>query len=138
VKTEFFLAVPPKATARNRCGCRGKYPISYPADSYKKWLAVALPKLQELAPDLSEEVRAAPVAVTVEAIAQRPKTTKRFFPRGDNDNYEKGLWDAMTKVGAWWNDDDQIFDNRTIKRWTEDGEEPGYRVRLEYDLERKL
>lgn len=132
---EFFLSVPTKATARSRCGVRAKrWPYAYTAPSYRKWLEEALPALRKLAPDppLPEEVLEKDVAITVEVRVKRPKTTKRIRPGGDNDNYEKGLWDAMTKVGGWWRDDEQIVENTTIKRWAEAGETPGYKVWVSY------
>lgn len=129
---EFFLPVAPKATERARAVCRGRFPQMYPAPGYQQWLSLALPALESLKPALDAATRGLPVAIDVEVIAQRPKTTKRTYPRGDGDNYEKGLWDAMTKVGGWWYDDDQIVENRTRKRFTNDGEEPGYRVRVEF------
>lgn len=132
----FTLAVAPKAAARSRCGCRGgkgrSFPYAYTAPPYRSWLEEALPQLKKLAPDLPEEVRERDVSITVEVAVQKPKTTKKVRPAGDNDNYEKGLWDAMTKIGAWWKDDDQIVVNQTSKRWAYPGEEPGYRVTVRF------
>lgn len=44
----------------------------------------------------------------------RPRTTKKLWPRGDTDNYEKGVWDAITNWQIW-GDDDQIVINHTRK-----------------------
>lgn len=127
----FFLAVKPKAAARTNVACRGRFPTVYTAPGYRKWLDEAVPLLKELAPDFSPEERQRDVRIDTEVVVRRPKKTKKVRPRGDLDNYEKGLWDAMTKVGAWWKDDDQIVENRTTKRWTEGNEEAeGYRVRV--------
>lgn len=41
---------------------------------------------------------------------------------GDNDNIEKGIWDAITKSGAVWLDDTQVVENMTAKRYAEPGE----------------
>lgn len=129
----FTLAVAPKAAARSRCGCRGgKFPYAYTSPGYRSWLEEALPQLTKLAPDLSDEVRERDVVISVEVAVKKPKTTKRVRPAGDNDNYEKGLWDAMTKVGAWWKDDIQIVSNTTTKRWAYPGETPGYRVTVRF------
>lgn len=50
----------------------------------------------------------------------------------DNDNVEKGLWDAITKTGKWWNDDNQIVENHTTKRWAAEGEAEGYDVTITF------
>lgn len=47
----------------------------------------------------------------------RPRTTKKLWPKGDNDNYEKACWDGLN--GVAWADDDQIVINRTVKAFTE-------------------
>jgi Holliday junction resolvase RusA-like endonuclease len=104
----------------------------YPAPGYQTWLSETLPALEALKPRIPADIRDRDVAIDIEVLVKRPKTTKRSRPRGDNDNYEKGVWDAMTKVGGWWFDDDQVVENRTRKRFTTEGEEPGYRVRVEF------
>lgn len=128
----FRLAVPPRAAARTRATCRGKFAQVYTDPGYRAWLDAAIPQLELLAPDLSDEVRGLDVSVDLEVIVAKPKTTKRVRPGGDNDNYEKGVWDAMTKVGRWWHDDEQIVVNRTWKRWAYPGEEPGYSVKVTF------
>ena len=130
----FFLAVTPKAAARTNVTCRGSgkraFPTVYTAPGYRSWLDEALPKLKELAPTMPPEVQARDVRIVTEVIVRKPKATKRLRPGGDNDNYEKGVWDAMTKVGAWWNDDEQIVENTTIKRWAKPEEPEGYHVQV--------
>lgn len=128
----FFLPVVPKAAARTNCTCRGRFPSVYTAPGYRAWLDEAVPKLKTLAPDFPLEVRERDISISVEVIVAKPKTTKRRRPGGDSDNYEKGVWDAMTKVGAWWVDDSQITHNETWKRWTYPGETEGYRIRVKF------
>ncbi len=128
----FFLAITPKAAARTNCTCRGRFPTVYTAPGYRAWLDEAIPLLKELAPDLPESVRALPVHIDVVAIFPRPKSTKLSAPRGDNDNVEKGLWDAMTKVAGWWLDDTQIVHNTTWKRWSYPEEKAGYQVTVKF------
>jgi Holliday junction resolvase RusA-like endonuclease len=57
--------------------------------------------------------------VTIICVITKPKTTKRSNPRGDVDNYAKGILDAMTKKG-YWNDDDQIVSLEIVKKFTVD------------------
>lgn len=132
IEHDFFLAVAPKAAARTRATCRGKFAQVYTAPAYRAWLDEALPELKALAPSLSPEVRSRDVRITIEVRVAKPKQTKRVRPGGDSDNYEKGLWDAMTKVGAWWEDDEQIVENHTTKRWAAPDEQPGYAVNVQF------
>lgn len=60
----------------------------------------------------------------VEVIVAKPKTTKLSLPRGDVDNYVKGVLDAGTKAGIW-GDDVAIELLLARKRFTVPGEEPG-------------
>lgn len=57
-----------------------------------------------------------PIQVETLLFVARPKTTKKLWPKGDNDNYEKGVWDALN--GHAWEDDDQIVLNTTVKLFT--------------------
>jgi Holliday junction resolvase RusA-like endonuclease len=132
----FFLAVTPKAAARTNVTCRGSgkraFPTVYTAPGYRAWLDEALPKLKALAPDLPDEVRQRDVRIDIEVLVRKPKSTKRLRPGGDSDNYEKGVWDAMTKAKGWWVDDEQIVENRTIKRWAKPEEPEGYYVQVTF------
>lgn len=132
IEHRFWLAVPPRAAARTRATCRGRFAQVYTDPGYRAWLDEALPLLREVAPEYPDEVRKLPVRITIDVLVRKPKTTKRQQPAGDNDNYEKGVWDAMTKVGAWWVDDTQIVENRTVKRWAGDDQPDGYQVTVQF------
>lgn len=73
-----------------------------------------------------------PVRVSMIVAVEKPKTTKLAYPRGDQDNYEKGIYDAITQSGAWWNDDNQIVKGVFEKRWAEPGEAEGYYIQIEF------
>ena len=133
MRHKLFLPVPTKASARTRATCRGRFAQVYTDPGYRKWLEEVVPLLKSERPDLTDEAKSADIMVALEVIIQRPKTTKRVRPGGDNDNYEKGIWDALTKAG-WWNDDEQVVENRTLKRWTREGETPGYRLTIDYRI----
>lgn len=51
--------------------------------------------------------------VDLQLWVKRPKKTARLWPLGDNDNYEKAVWDCLTKRA--WDNDDAIILNRTYK-----------------------
>jgi len=129
---DFFLPVAPRAAERTRATCRGKFAQVYTSPGYREWLDKAVPLLKAADPMLPPNVRKLPVRIEIEVRIKRPKSTKRQQPAGDNDNYEKGVWDAMTKAGGWWVDDTQIVENRTVKRWTNGDEPEGYQVHVEF------
>ena len=74
------------------------------------------------------------MAVLTEVVVPKPKTTKRKWPVGDNDNFEKATWDAVTSSERFWSDDDQIVFNCTWKRFAGKHETPGTRLYV-YALE---
>jgi len=56
------------------------------------------------------------------------KTVKTPWPKGDIDNYEKAIWDIITKGGHIWKDDVQVCLSSTNKRFTEGEEKPHAQV----------
>lgn len=96
---------------------------TYYTKTYKAWIAAA-----EKAIPQSRDPLTGPLTISVEFVVQRPKTSKRAYPKGDIDNYEKAVYDMLTKRG-YWHDDDQLVTTSTVtKRFTEPGEEPGFTV----------
>lgn len=129
----FFLPIQPRATQRNQCGCRaGRFPYSYLHPTYRAWKDEAVKLLAEIPRD-PEWFADGPLEVSLEVIIAKPKTTKRAFPRGDRDNYEKGIFDAITQAGGWWSDDDQIVSGPFRKRWAAPGEPEGYLITIKED-----
>lgn len=129
---DFFMEMKPRAAARTRCTCRGKFPSVYTEPKYREWLTEAVKILKGMDPLLPPEVRAWPVRINIEVAIKKAKTSKLVQPLGDNDNYEKGVWDAMTKADAFWLDDKQIVENQTTKRWAKENESEGYYVHVEF------
>jgi Holliday junction resolvase RusA-like endonuclease len=60
-----------------------------------------------------------PLVVRVDVAKARPKKTILPAPRGDVDNFVKGVLDACTKTGRFWEDDTQIVALFVTKRWGE-------------------
>lgn len=117
------LPVNPVPTPRPRVSKWGTY---YPK-TYKDWLKAVESHLKRgdlgLEPD-------AELLVVIEQVGKKPKTTKRLFPRGDVDNHAKGPMDVITRVGGYWDDDDQITHLMVTKRYAEPGEEPHTHVEI--------
>lgn len=68
--------------------------------------------------------------VTVEFVCHKPKTTKLTDPKGDIDNYQKSILDAVTKKG-YWGDDVQVVMINAIKRFAVDSEIPHTHIVIE-------
>lgn len=58
-----------------------------------------------------------PVVILIEIVCTKPKTGKLLHPRGDVDNYVKGIMDVMTKSDRFWNDDVQVVALYAYKRY---------------------
>jgi Holliday junction resolvase RusA-like endonuclease len=121
-RQEIWIPINPVPASRPRVSKWGTY---YGA-TYDRWRkdahrALAFLELEPVSGKLS---------VHCEFIVQRPKTTKREYPRGDLDNFEKAALDILTQVEAW-GDDDQIIHLSSHKRFTLPDEEPGTKVTIE-------
>lgn len=92
------------------------------AKPYREWIALHSPSVKQL--DTVPTDR--PIALLIETVTERPKTTKFTTPMGDVDNFAKGPMDLLTKLGKAWVDDRQIVFLASTKRWAEAGEELGF------------
>lgn len=73
-------------------------------------------------------------SVTLEFICQRPKNPSNRYPRGDNDNYQKGVIDSITYAGLFWEDDIQVTHIDAVKRYQKEGEPYGIKVSVCEDV----
>lgn len=95
-----------------------KWGVHY-AKTYAEWKRQArlhLPNHEPVFPT-------GPLAVLSIFHVQPARTTKRDYPRGDNDNFVKAAWDAVTKSGGTWGDDDQVVVSMEVKRYITEKEE---------------
>lgn len=99
---------------------------TYYGKNYQKWRKAADQSLSEV--PFTGQPFEGPVSVITEVVTSRPKTTQRTYPRGDNDNFEKAAWDAITQARRFWIDDDQIVFNATAKRYSGPDEAPATRI----------
>lgn len=117
-----WLPLNPVPASRPRVPRQGK---AYYPKTYRKYREDAA-RLLEVG-DMNLE---GPIGAIVELIVQRPKTTKLTHPGFDVDNGLKAIFDALQKVGGYFDDDKQIVAVAANKRWTLPEEEPGTRVEL--------
>ena len=110
------LHIAPVPASRPRVGRWG----TYYGKNYARWKEEASRQLR----DMDIPRTSAPLAVRVEQICKRPKTTRRSYPTGDCDNHVKGPLDALTQADGAWDDDDQIVWLEVTKRYAKSGEEP--------------
>ena len=127
-----FLAVTPRAAARTRCTCRGRFATVYKDPKYREWLDAAIAEVRTHDPPYPDAPFEGDVTVGLEVVVRKPKTTRKRRPRGDRDNFEKGVFDAITQAGGWWKDDDQIVDGLFLKRWAKPDEPEGYHVTVTF------
>lgn len=133
VEHNFFLPVTPNAAQRTRTACRGKFAQVYLDPKYREWRATAEAALTAIAgPEDFRPYAERPIKIATEILVARPKTSKLLYPRGDLDNLEKSLWDAITATGKWWKDDVQIIESFATKRWATPDEQPGYNVSITF------
>jgi len=112
----------PRATTRG-----GKFASIYQPREYMAWKE----ELAESVRGVSKfpgDILTGPVAVSVQVLVEKPRTSKLTHPKPDVDNYVKGLLDAITQSNRFWADDTQVFDLRVVKSWAAPDETPGYGV----------
>lgn len=125
-----FLAVTPRAAARTRCVCRGRFPNVYNEPAYRDWLKEATEQVRQQTAHLT--AREGDAIVILTAVVAKPKSTKKVRPKGDVDNFQKGVLDAITQAKTVWVDDDQVVTIGFTKRWAEDGLPEGYHVSIQF------
>ena len=90
----------------------------YYGKNYTAWRKAAMAVIAESTDTIGEYC-----TVLIEHIVQKPKTSKKDFPRGDVDNYAKAPLDILTKKN-FWTDDDIVTGMWSSKRFADNGEEP--------------
>lgn len=96
----------------------------YYGKNYTAWMKAAKEYIKT-----AEDTIDKPCTVLIEQIVQKPKTSKKDYPRGDVDNYAKAPADILTKK-EFWTDDDLITGMWTSKRFADPDEEPRTEVTI--------
>lgn len=111
------IPLEPAPASRPRVTGRGTFYVGSYADWKKKVTKVLKSGDLNLPPHV-------PLTVFVESICTQPRTSKKFWPKGDVDNFAKGPLDAVTQAEGYWYDDDQLITLVATKRWALPGEQP--------------
>lgn len=122
----------PQPRARATRQGRMYTPTTNGIDTYKDAICLSATSRARLA---RWERTSGPHYVHVEAVFARPTSHYRAsgdmrpdaptFPGkrcGDLDNIEKGVWDAITRSAAIWDDDTQVVEHGGRKRYADPGE----------------
>lgn len=120
-----FLDVAPVPASRPRVT---RWNGVFYGKTYDRFYEAAKVRFKELA--AGRAPTDAPLILFAEFLAEKPRTGKLSYPRGDTDNFLKGPLDAMKTAGGFYGDDNQIIGVIAFKRYAAPGEEPG--VRIEY------
>lgn len=122
---ELFLPVRPVPASRPRISKYGSY-YSKTYTDFRKEAYSYLKKIENKFHDTTAKFK-----ITMEIICYKPKKPSQEYPRGDVDNFEKAYYDSITYAGIAWDDDVQIVENVTSKRYQEEGEEYGCKITIE-------
>lgn len=87
--------------------------------TWKRQVKFHLPDHDAMWPNPRQEL-----IVFSEYVVKKARTSKLLFPRGDIDNFCKAAFDAITKSGSFWHDDDQVTLSIEHKRFAQEGEQP--------------
>ena len=96
----------------------------YYGKNYTAWKKAAMELIKDQTDTIEKHC-----TVLIEQIVQKPKTSKKLFPRGDVDNYGKAPMDILTKK-QFWTDDDLVTGMWSSKRFAEPDEEPRTEVSI--------
>jgi len=122
--TTFSIVVPvkPQPASRPRISKFG----SYYTQGYKDFRSETYRFLKKIRDDYPAEEGV--FSVSVEFICKKPKKPTNPYPRGDVDNYLKGIIDSLVYAGMFFNDDIQITHMEGTKRYQEENEEVGMNI----------
>lgn len=118
------IAVNPVPASRPRVTRWG----TYYAKTYKTWMQDAATHLKAHHKDPEGGPLTGPLEVFIRFIIEKPRTSKREWPRGDVDNYAKAILDVITKETNVWHDDDQVVQLHSAKEFASSPDEVGTHV----------
>lgn len=113
---EFFIPITPKAASRPRFRVCGRFAQAYTEPKYKAFMEKVVPLIPQV-----EQVIDKPVHIKCTFAISKARTSKLIIPKSDLDNYEKAIYDCITKAGVW-TDDVLIESNENCKVWAEEQE----------------
>lgn len=115
----------PVPAARPRVSRYGTY---YPK-TYSKWIKDSWKYVENVDHLPSDK----PIIVMIDAVFEKPRSSKLDTPAPDVDNLAKGPLDQINKLRKGtprgiWEDDKQVVLMVCAKRWASPGEQPGFYI----------
>lgn len=103
--------------------------MAYTDKPYREWLdkTAAVVAAQHVP---AEWDKSGPIEMDVRFQVLKPKTSKLLYPKPDIDNYEKSIMDAITQAGHVWDDDCQVVELSSSKRFVTSEDSEGILVTL--------
>ena len=92
----------------------------YTPKPYVSWRGQVSPHIPQLEPIIA----GLRCAIALDLVLPPYKTVATKWPIGDIDNYEKAVWDIITRKKHIWKDDVQVCLSITGKRFCIDDEKP--------------
>ncbi|MAD98990.1 MAG: hypothetical protein Unbinned200contig1002_44 [Prokaryotic dsDNA virus sp.] len=123
--SKIILDVRPVPASRPRVSRYGTY-YGKNYTEFRKSLYAVLKKIKDKFPPSAT----GEFLVELEFICKKPKKPSNPYPRGDIDNYVKGVLDGFTYAGMFWEDDIQVVELCASKRYQEEGEDYGIKARV--------
>jgi len=113
----FILPVQPMPAPRPKFTRDGTLYTGKPYVTWRGRVAPHIPKLEPIIAGLR-------CAIALDLVLPPYKTVSTKWPKGDIDNYEKAVWDIVTRKKYIWKDDVQVCLSITGKRFTSSTEVP--------------
>lgn len=125
VISSFHVPVKPVPASRPRISKYGSYYTKTYTD-FRREAYLFLKTIKAKYPPCGEST----FSIEIEFVCTRPKKLTNPYPRGDVDNYLKGIIDSLVYAGMFFEDDIQITRMTGIKRYQEKDEDVGMNIKV--------
>ena len=125
---ELFIPVNPVPASRPRVGRWG----TYYGKTYAAWRKEVTEFMEKFVKNNKiTKPFEGPFKIALTHSVRKPKTSKRLWPRGDIDNYDKAVLDALVNDGLLI-DDDMVLQLHSVKMFATETEREGTTVHITF------